>query len=181
MKEHQKCLAIVAKAEADGEQLRDWIRRYRRETSETLQQLRNENGEVWEASRQLLLARDSALSKVREQETLIADLKQQLTATLDDSTAYKSIQPMLVSLQDKMQSTVSEIGTTIDTFTKKNLCTELPGPGSYNWTASNPNYSMLDPGLFANNYNMPLGNTVFNPQQQQQPPPVQPVLYGQAG
>jgi hypothetical protein len=180
MKKHRKCLAILAQAETDGEKLQDWIKAYRQETSDTIQQLRKESVEEQEKARQLASARDRALCKVKEQDTEITDLKQKLAATRDDSVAYRSIQPVLVSMQDKMQSAINEIGSTIDTFTKKGLCTELPGTESYSWTAPNPNYAMLDPGIFQNNYNMPMGNTAFNPQQQQ-PIPIQPNLYGQSG
>jgi len=44
LKEHQKFLSLIAQAEADGEQLQDWIKRYRQENSDNLQQLRSENG-----------------------------------------------------------------------------------------------------------------------------------------
>lgn len=180
LKKHRKCLAILAKAETDGEKLQDWIKAYRQETSDTIQQLRKENAEEQEKRRQSASARDKTLCKIQEQDTEIADLKQKLASIMDDSMAYKSIHPVLVDMQSKMQSAVNEIGTTIDTFNKKNLCTELPGTESYSWTAPNPNYAMLDPGLFQNSYNMPMGNTTFNPQQQQQIP-VQPNVYGQSG
>ncbi|CAI7646668.1 unnamed protein product [Penicillium pancosmium] len=180
MKQHRKCLAILAKAETDGQKLKDWIKAYRQESSDTIQQLRKENVEEQEKAGQLASARDKALFRIQEQDTEIGNLKQKLAAVTDDSLAYKSIQPVLVKMQDKVQSALNEIGTTIDTYNNKNLCTELPGTESYSWTAPNPNYAMMDPGLFHNNYNMPMGNATFNPQQQQQIP-VQTNLYGQSG
>jgi len=178
LKEHQKCLALLAQAEADGEQLQDWIKRYRQETSVNMQQLRSDNVQEKEKVRQFASARDKALEKIREQDSEIAELKQKLETTADDSAAYKSIQPMLVAMQSKMQSAINEIGTTIDTFTKKNLCTELPGTESYGWTGPSPNYPMLDPTFFPSNYNIPMGNMAFNPPQQQPQPPAQPNPYG---
>lgn len=178
MKDHQKCLAVVAKAEADGEQLQSWVKRYRQETSDNMAQLRNENAQEKEKVRQLVSARDKALEKIREQNTEMAELKQKLEATADDSAAYKSFQPMLVAVQGKLQSAINEIGTSIDTFTKKNLCTELPGPESYNWAGPTTNYPMLETTFFPNNYNIPMGNMAFNPSQQPPQPPAQPNLYG---
>lgn len=180
LKQHRKCLAILAKAETDGQKLKDWIKAYRQETSDTIQQLRKENVEEQEKAGQLASARDKALFRIQEQDTEIGNLKQKLAAVTDDSLAYKSIQPVLAKMQDKVQSALNEIGTTIDTYNNKNLCTELPGTESYSWTAPNPNYAMMDSGLFHNNYNMPMGNATFNPQQQQQIP-VQTNLYGQSG
>ena len=95
----------------------------------------------------------------------MAELKQKLEATADDSAAYKSFQPMLVAVQGKLQSAINKIGTSIDTFTKRNLCTELPGLESYGWTGPTTNYPMLDPTFFPNNYNIPMGNVAFNPPQ----------------